>query len=109
MNLLELKELIGQGDFDQVRAAVEANPDLVHTRDPDPDHWDELTALHSAAKSARLDVVKLIVERGAEVYSNPMNSYPAVFVANSRIYLHLPLTQSNESGNLRRGLNHRKI
>ncbi len=62
---------------------MDANPDLVHTRDPDPEQWDQLTALHSAARYAQLEIVKLLVERGAEVYSNPMNSYPAVFVANS--------------------------
>jgi ankyrin repeat protein len=82
MNLRELKQLIRSGSLEQVRAAVDADPDLMHTRDPDPGQWDEVTALHCAARYARLDIVKLLVERGIEVYSNPMNSYPAVFVAD---------------------------
>lgn len=83
MNLRGLKELIRAGELDAVRAAVDADPDLVQTRDPDPDQWDEKTALHCAARHAQLEIVKLLVERGAEVYSNPMNSYPPVFVANA--------------------------
>jgi ankyrin repeat protein len=82
MNLRGLKDLIRAGDLDAVRAAIDAEPDLVHTSDPDPDAWDQKTALHSAARCAQLDIVKLLVERGAEVYSNPMNSYPPVYVAN---------------------------
>lgn len=81
MNLRELKHLVRSGDLEGVRAAVDAHPDLLHTHDPDPDHWDELTALHCAARHGQLEIVKLLVERGAEVYSNPMNSYPPVFVA----------------------------
>jgi ankyrin repeat protein len=83
MNLRELKELIRAGELDGVRAALDAEPDLVHTADPDPDEWDQKTALHAAARAAQLDIVRLLVERGAEVYSNPMNSYPPVFVANA--------------------------
>jgi uncharacterized protein len=86
MNFRELKTLIRSGDLEQVRAAVGANPDLVQTRDPDPEQWDELTALHCAAKYAHLELVRWLVERGAEVYSNPMNSYPAVYVADSWRY-----------------------
>ena len=86
MNLHALKELIRAGDLDAVRAAVEANPDLVWTSDPDPEQWDQKTALHTAARHAQLEIVKLLVERGAEVYSNPMNSYPPVYVADSNRY-----------------------
>jgi ankyrin repeat protein len=80
MTLRELKQLIQAGDVDQVRAAIDAQPDLVHMSDPDPDQWDEKSALHCAAKFAQLDTVKLLVDRGAEVYSNPMSTYPPVFV-----------------------------
>ena len=83
MNLRKLKQLIRSGHLEQDRAAVDANPDLVHTHDPDDDQWDEKTALHCAARYAHLEIVKFLVERGAEVYSNPMNSYPPVFVADS--------------------------
>jgi len=88
MTLSELKALIQAGDLDQVRAAIDADSELIHTSDPDPDRWDEKTALHCAAKFAHLDIVKLLVDRGAEVYSNPMNTYPPVFVANG--YKHRP-------------------
>jgi ankyrin repeat protein len=82
MTLHDLKQLIRAGDIDAVRTAIDASPDLIHTSDPDPDQWDEKTALHCASKFAHLDIVKLLVDRGAEVYSNPMNTYPPVFVAN---------------------------
>ena len=88
MNFLEFKTLIRTGDFDNVRVAIDANPDLLHTQDPDNEQWDEKTALHCAARYAHLDMVKFLVERGAEVYSNPMNSYPPIFVADC--YRHHP-------------------
>jgi ankyrin repeat protein len=89
MTLRELKQFIRTGEFDAVRSAIDASPELIHTSDPDPDQWDEKTALHCAAKFTHLDIVKLLVDRGAEVYSNPMNSYPPVFVANG--FKHRPL------------------
>ena len=46
----------------------------------------ELTALHCAARNAELDIVKLFVDRGAEVYSHPFNSYPPIFVADHNRY-----------------------
>ena len=82
MNLGDLKQLIRSGDLNKVRAAVDASPELLHTHDPDEDEWEEKTALHCAARHARLDIVRLLVERGAEVYSNPMNSYPPIFVGD---------------------------
>ena len=94
MNFGELKQLIRSGDLDKVRAAVDDSPDLLHTHDPDPDQWEEKTALHCAARYAHLDIVKFLVERGAEVYSNPMNSYPPIFVADSyRCYQNRPKAQ----------------
>jgi len=68
-----------------VRSRIEADPGLVGLRNPNADKggpdWDELTLLHTAAKSVHLDMVKWLVEAGAEVYSNPMSSYPAVALA----------------------------
>ena len=52
MHLHELKQLIRAGELDAVRAAIDANPDLVQTSDPDPDAWDEKTALHCAPDRA---------------------------------------------------------
>jgi ankyrin repeat protein len=82
MTLHELKKPIQAGDLGAVRAAVDANPALLHTHDPDPDQWQEKTALHCASRHAHLDIVRFLVDRGAEVYSHPFNSYPPVFVAD---------------------------
>jgi len=86
LNLGELKNLMRAGDLDKVRAAVDGNPDLLHTYDPDQDQWEERTALHCAARYAQLDIAEFLVERGAEVYSNPMNSYPPIFIADRYRY-----------------------
>jgi ankyrin repeat protein len=40
-----------------------------------------MTPLKTAAACGNLNIVKLLVEKGAEVYSNPMASYPAVMDA----------------------------
>jgi ankyrin repeat protein len=50
-------------------------------RNPDDEAWEELTPLHGAARHGHLELVKLLVERGAEVYSNPQATYPAVIIA----------------------------
>jgi len=76
-------ELVRKGDLEGVRAAIQANPELPHFHDPDNDHSEERTALHSAARYGHLDIVKLLVECGAEVYSHPMCTYPPVFIAEN--------------------------
>lgn len=81
MRFRDFKEIIRQGDSQRVVECLEQQPDLLHFQDLEPEHWEERTALHSAARHGHLDLVKLLVERGAEVYSHPCNSYPAVFVA----------------------------
>lgn len=40
-----------------------------------------MTPLKTAAACGNLNIVKILVEKGAEVYSNPMASYPAVMDA----------------------------
>ncbi|MEM7475045.1 MAG: ankyrin repeat domain-containing protein [Planctomycetota bacterium] len=82
MNLSELRELIRAGDLDGVKAAIANNPDLLHTHDPVDDMWEERTALHCACRYPNLDIVKFLVEAGAEVYTNPMNTYPPIFIAD---------------------------
>lgn len=81
MRFLEFIALIRAGNLDAVRAAVAENPDLVHTVDPCGENEQERTALHCAARHAHLDICKFLVEKGAEVYSHPTASYPAVFWA----------------------------
>ena len=80
----EFIQCVKAGDLDGVRAAVEADPMLPHVHNPNPDHSDERTALHAAAGAGHLDVVKFLVGCGAEVYSHPMCTYPAVFLAHTR-------------------------
>jgi ankyrin repeat protein len=73
--------LISKGDMDAVKHALDDHAWLVQARNPNKDAWDELSPLHCAAKHGHLALVKLLVERGAEVYSNPMSTYPPVMIA----------------------------
>ena len=68
------------GDLDGVRRLLDEDPGLVHVRHADPDlhHW---TPLQFAAAKGQLAACRLLVERGAEVYTNPMNTYPPVIQA----------------------------
>src|SRR5688572_10552054 len=73
--------LIRTGDIESVRRALDENPWLVHIRNSDRDVWDEISTLHCAAKHGHLDIVKLLVDKGVEVYSNPLATYPPVIIA----------------------------
>ncbi len=81
MDLQPLFRSIEAGDIAAAGRLLDDQPDLIHVRNADTERWDEPTALHCAAKHGRLDMVKLLVECGTEVYSNPLASYPAVMVA----------------------------
>lgn len=81
MDLANFFASITPGDLAAVRQALDADPCLIDVRHPNKDAWDERSALHCAAKYGHLDIVKLLVERGAEVYSNAMCTYPPVIVA----------------------------
>ncbi|MEE2752405.1 MAG: ankyrin repeat domain-containing protein [Candidatus Latescibacterota bacterium] len=70
-----------EGDLESVRQQLDATPFLLHTRNSDADAWDQQTLMHAASKHGHLEIVKLFVERGAEVYSNPMSTYPPVIIA----------------------------
>lgn len=71
---------IEQDDLDAMRRLLDADPMLVHARHASPEryHW---TTLQFAAANGKLAACKLLVERGAEVYTNPMNTYPPVIQA----------------------------
>jgi ankyrin repeat protein len=69
------------GECDAVRQWLDEHDYLIHVRNPNADAWDEQSLLHAAAKYGHLEIVQLLVERGADVYSNPMASYPPVIVA----------------------------
>lgn len=84
MKLQHLKTMIREGDLAQLKSALAKVPDLLHTHDSED--WEERTLLHCAARYAKLDIVKFLVQQGAEVYSHPHHSYPAVFIANQYQY-----------------------
>ena len=67
-------------DVDALRRLLDADPGLVHVRHADPE-LHHFTPLQFAAAKGQLAACRLLVERGAEVYTNPMNSYPPVIQA----------------------------
>jgi ankyrin repeat protein len=71
---------IESGDLDAIRRLLDEDPGLVHVRHADAElhHW---TALQFAAAKGQLAACRLLVDRGAEVYTNPMNTYPPVIQA----------------------------
>jgi uncharacterized protein len=71
---------IDKGDLDATRALLDGDPMLANARHADPNlhHW---STLQFAANRGHLDLCRLLVERGAEVYTNPMNTYPPVIQA----------------------------
>lgn len=71
---------IDVGDLEAVRRLLDEDPGLVHVRlaDPQFNHW---TPLQFAAAKGKLAACRLLVDRGAEVYTNPMNTYPPVLEA----------------------------
>jgi ankyrin len=81
MNTQDIYQHVKSGSLDQVREFCDARPDLIDLRNVDKEAWEEITPLHCAAKHGHLNIVRLLVERGAEVYSNPYCSYPPVMIA----------------------------
>ena len=77
----ELFAAIRAGDLNQVERLLDTSPELLSVHHPDPNKYEEMTPLHAAATHGVLPIVKLLVARGAEVYSNAHNSYPAVMYA----------------------------
>ncbi|MGI9239782.1 MAG: ankyrin repeat domain-containing protein [Verrucomicrobiales bacterium] len=81
MHFGEFIDLVRAGNLEAVVEAAQAEPELPFTYDPEDKNEQERTAMHCAARHGHLEIIKFLVEGGAEVYSNPMNSYPAVFWA----------------------------
>jgi ankyrin repeat protein len=71
---------IEAGDLNAVRRLLDEDPGLVHVRHSDPE-LHHFTPLQFAAAKGQLAVCRLLAERGAEVYTNPMNTYPPVMQA----------------------------
>jgi ankyrin repeat protein len=76
-----LRDSIERGDLDTLRVLLDTDPMLVYARFPDAND-QRMTALQIAAGKGRLDICRLLVERGAEVYTNPANTYPPVMQAS---------------------------
>jgi ankyrin repeat protein len=71
---------IESGDLEAIRRLLDEDPGHVHVRHADAElhHW---TGLQFAAAKGQLAACRLLVDRGAEVYTNPMNTYPPVIQA----------------------------
>jgi len=81
MDLQALFHAVESGDLGRVAALLDEHAALIHVPNADEEKWEEISALHAAAKRGRLEIVRLLVDRGAEVYSNPLASYPPVIIA----------------------------
>ncbi len=71
---------IEAGDVPAARALLEADAGLANVWHLDAAVYDNRPLAYAAGRG-RLELCRLLVERGAEVYTNPMNSYPAVMYA----------------------------
>ena len=71
---------IDRKDTSALQTILEDDSGLVHARHANPDlyHW---TTLQYAAAKGNLPACRLLVEHGAEVYTNPANTYPPVLQA----------------------------
>ncbi len=72
--------VIEAGDIETLRRLLDADPGLVDVRQSDPKGL-HFTPLQFAAAKGCLAACRLLVDRGAEVYTNPMNTYPPVIQA----------------------------
>jgi ankyrin repeat protein len=79
---------IEKGDAAAMGALLDADPMLVHARHADP-HLHHWSTLQFAAAHGELEICRLLVERGAEVYTNPMNTYPPVIQAAWKKHQHV--------------------
>lgn len=80
-------QLIENDDVPGVTTLLDEHPGLVHSRSTNPD--DRRSALQYAAARGNLQLCLLLVERGAEVYPNPMNQYPPVMEAAWKQHQHV--------------------
>ncbi len=71
---------VRNGDLAAIEGLLDADPMLIHARESESEE-NHRTALGLAASCGNLAVCRLLVDRGAEVYTNPMSTYPPVMLA----------------------------
>ncbi len=87
MNSMELYEEIAAGNFYLVQKLLDADPKIVHIHEAVSD--EDWTPLQYAAAKGQLEICRLLVKHGAEVYTNPMCSYPPVMHAAWNRHQHI--------------------
>jgi ankyrin repeat protein len=75
-SLRSLFTAIQKGNQDIVKNILTTHPYFTNVQNN-----DNMTPLKLAAQYGHLEIIKFLVKMGAEVYSNPMSSYPAVMDA----------------------------
>jgi len=76
----ELFAAIGELDTQRVARLLRTNPDLAMGWRRNEYGWE--SALHVAAQKGSLEIAKLLVEAGADVYPVRQSDYPPVFAAH---------------------------
>jgi ankyrin repeat protein len=71
---------IGQDKADDLRAFLDGDLMLVHSR-LKSENGEILTTLQVAAALGKIEICRLLVDLGAEVYTNPMSTYPPIMHA----------------------------
>ena len=75
-SLRSLFKAIPRGDLRQIKSVLSKHPYFINIASK-----DGMTPIKLAAQHGYLEIIKLLVKMGAEVYSNPMASYPAIMDA----------------------------
>ena len=75
-SLRSFYKMIDSGNESEVKNMLKAHPYFINAKID-----EHMTPIKKAAAAGQLGMVKLLVKYGAEVYSNPMASYPAIMDA----------------------------
>ncbi len=96
-------KLIAKDDLSGIKSLLRWKPGLIHSRRIQKN--DNRSVLQFAAAHGNLEICKLLVDRGAEVYTNPMNTYPPVMEASWKKHEHIVDYFLNEIPHLADGTN----
>lgn len=67
-----------QGKYESIKALVDLTPSAIHAKDA-----DERTLLHWASSGGRIDVVQLLLDRGARVDATDDSQWTPAMIAAS--------------------------